>query len=67
MPKLNDLNETERERAITDKKGNVLCIHCEKNQANISDYGMLRACDECSKKTRGPIISIDEPSGRRSY
>lgn len=67
MPKIEDLNESERDRAKVNDKGIVLCLHCNKNPAKISEYGMLRKCDECEKKTFGPIVSINEPSGRRSY
>lgn len=67
MPKIEDLNESERSRAVVNKDGEVLCLHCNKNKAKISEYGMLRKCDECEKKTFGPIVSISEPSGRRTY
>ena len=67
MPKIEDLNESERDRAKVNDKGIVLCLHCNKNPAKISEYGMLRKCDECSKLNFGPIVSISEPSGRRSY
>lgn len=67
MPKLTDLNEDERTRCKVNSKGEVLCIYCNKNPAKISEYGMLRKCDECSKLNFGPIVSINEPSGRRSY
>lgn len=67
MPKIEDLNESERDRAKVNDKGIVLCLHCNKNPAKISEYGMLRKCDECSKLNFGPIVSINEPSGRRSY
>jgi uncharacterized protein YuzB (UPF0349 family) len=65
--KLSDLNESERLRAKVDKNGTVLCIWCEKNPAKVSEYGMLRKCDECSKEKYNVMISIDEPSGRRTY
>ena len=68
MPKLNDLNESEKLRAIVNKDGIVMCLFCEKNPAIVNEYGMLRKCDECErKKDYNVIVSIDEPSGRRSY
>ena len=67
MPKISDINESERSRAKVDKNGNVLCLHCEKNLANISEYGMLRKCETCEKEKYNVMVSIDEPSGRRSY
>ena len=68
MAKLKDLNESERSRAKVDKDGNVLCLHCEKNLANVSEYGMLRKCDECEKKDkRYGFAIIEEIGGRRSY
>lgn len=67
MPKLSDLNESERDRVKVDKNGIIICPWCEKNPAKISEYGMLRKCDECSKLNFGPIVSISEPSGRRTY
>jgi len=67
MPKITDINEAERDRAKVNSKGIVLCIHCEKYPAKISEYGMLRACSKCEGIQRGPTVSIDEPSGRRSY
>lgn len=67
MPKLSDLNESERSRAKVDKNGTVLCLQCEKNPAKVSEYGMLRKCDECSKEKYHVMVSIDEPSGRRTY
>lgn len=67
MPKIEDLNESERDRAKVNSKGIVLCLHCEKNPAKISEYGMLRKCDECSKEKYNVMVMIDEPSGRRSY
>lgn len=67
MPKIKDLNESEKDRAIIDKNGIVLCLHCEKNPAKISEYGMLRKCDECEKERFGPMVTISEPNGMRSY
>jgi uncharacterized CHY-type Zn-finger protein len=67
MPKIEDLNESERSRAKVNKNGIVLCLMCGKNPAKISEYGMLRRCSHCEKLKFGPTISIDEPSGRRSY
>ena len=65
--KLSDLNKSERLRAKVDKNVTVLCLQCQKNPAKVSEYGMLRKCDECSKLNFGPIVRIDEPSGRRTY
>lgn len=67
MPKIEDINESERDRVKVDKDGIVLCLWCEKNPAKVSEYGMLRKCDECSKLNFGPTVRIDEPSGRRTY
>jgi uncharacterized CHY-type Zn-finger protein len=67
MPKLKDINEAERDRAKVNSKGIVLCIHCEKYPSKISEYGMLRRCTHCEGMKFGPTVSIDEPSGRRSY
>ena len=67
MPKISDLNESERSRAKVNSKGIVLCLECENYPAKISEYGMLRRCSHCEKLKFGPTISIDEPSGRRSY
>ena len=66
--KISDLNPLERKRVKVDKKGNVLCLWCDKNPANISEYGMLRKCDACEKiKDYNVMVSVDEPGGRRSY
>jgi len=67
MPTIKDLNESEISRAKVNSKGIVLCLICEKNPAKVNEYGMLRRCNHCEKLKFGPIISIDEPSGRRSY
>ena len=68
MPKISDLNESERSRAKVNSKGEVLCLWCEKNPAKVSEYGMLRRCNECEKiKDYNVMVMIDEPSGRRSY
>lgn len=67
MVKISDLNEAERERAKVNKKGEVLCIECEKYPAKISEYGMLRKCSECEGKTFGPTVMINESGGRKSY
>lgn len=67
MAKLNDLCISEKKRAILDKRGNVLCLFCEKNLAKVSEYGMIRKCTKCSKLTFGPMVSMDEPGGRKSY
>ena len=66
--KISDLNPLERKRVKVDKKGTVLCLWCEKNPAKVSEYGILRRCNECEKiKDYNVIVSIDEPGGRRSY
>lgn len=67
MPKLKDLNESERERAKVNKSGIVLCIECEKHPAKISEYGMLRRCSHCEKLTFGPTVRISELNGIKSY
>lgn len=67
MPKLKDINEWEKEDAILDSKGIILCPVCKKNQANITEYGMIRTCDNCKREKYNVMVSIDEPSGRRSY
>lgn len=66
VPKIEDLNESEKHRAKLDKDGNVLCIECEKNLAKISEYGMIRRCDECANK-KYFFVSMDEPGGRKYY
>lgn len=67
MPYLKDLDESEKLRAKTNSRGEILCLHCNKNPAKISEYGMLRKCDECSKEKYNVMVMIDEPSGRRTY
>ena len=69
MPKLKDLHESELENAIVDKKGNVLCPVCKKRQAIITDYGMIRNCQNCKdiKEEYNVIVRISEPSGMRNY
>ena len=65
--KIEDIDKWERKEAILDKDNNVLCPVCKKNQANITEYGMIRTCDNCKREEYNVIVSIDEPSGRRSY
>ena len=65
--KLNEINESERDRAKLDKDGNVLCLHCEKNLAKISEYGMLRKCDECENKSHAPMVRTMEHGKMKIY
>lgn len=67
MFKLKDLSESERPRAKVDSKGNVLCLHCEKNPAKVNEYGMLRKCDECQKEKFGPMVTMIEGGGMKYY
>lgn len=67
MYKLKDLNESERDRAKINSKGVVLCIECNEYPAKISEYGMLRRCDECSKINFGPIVKTMEGGVMKSY
>lgn len=67
MAKLNDLNESERKRVTLDNDGNVLCIYCLKNLAKVSDYGMLRKCDECEKKKDYNVMAIINEHGSKKY
>lgn len=68
MLKLSDLNESERQRAKVDKNGEVLCLWCEKNPAKVSEYGMIRKCDECEKKeTRYGFAIINEFGKNKHY
>lgn len=68
MPKLKDINESERD-AVVDKKGNILCPLCQKRQAIITDYGMIRKCKSCQsiKSDYHVMVSIQEPNGMRTY
>lgn len=67
MIRLQDINEAERDRAKVNKKGEVLCLHCEKYPAKISEYGMLRKCSNCEGKQFGPTVMINESGGRKYY
>lgn len=69
MPKISDLHPSEIESAILDSKGNVMCPVCKKRQAIITDYGMIRNCQNCKdiKEEYNVMVMIDEPGGRRSY
>jgi len=69
MSKINDLNESEIKNAILDSEGNILCPVCEKRQAIITDYGMIRNCQNCKdiKEEYNVMVSIDEPGGRKMY
>ena len=48
--KLTDLAECEREEALLDKDGTVLCSICKKRPAIVTPYGMLRRCKLCEKR-----------------
>lgn len=69
MPTIKDLNESEIESAIVDKKGNVICPMCKKKQAIVTDYGMIRKCQSCAsiKPDYNVMVRIQEPGGMRSY
>lgn len=69
MSKINDLNESEIKNAILDSEGNILCPVCEKRQAIITDYGMIRKCQSCAsiKPDYNVMVRIQEPNGMRSY
>lgn len=45
--KITEINEWEKDKAILDQDLNVLCPVCKKNLAQVSEYGMIRKCDEC--------------------
>lgn len=45
--KITEINEWEKDKAILDQDKNVLCPVCKKNLAQVSEYGMIRKCDEC--------------------
>jgi len=47
--KLRDISDWEKQDAILDKEGNVLCPCCRKNLARVNRYGMIRKCKECQK------------------
>jgi len=65
--KLKDLNESELLDAVIDKKGNVLCPICKKRLAIITEYGMIRTCQNCKREKINIMVSIDEPGGRKTY
>jgi uncharacterized CHY-type Zn-finger protein len=64
---LKDLNDSEKDNAILDSKNRVLCPVCKKNQAIITEYGMIRTCQNCKREEVSIMVSIDEPGGRKTY
>jgi uncharacterized protein YbaR (Trm112 family) len=48
--KLNDLAEYEKETAIIDKNGNILCPDCKKRLALVTEYGLIRRCKRCQTR-----------------
>lgn len=45
--KITEVNEWDKNNAVLDPEGNVLCPVCKKNLAQVSEYGMIRKCNEC--------------------
>ena len=64
--KLTDLADHEKQFAVLDKDGNILCPVYEKNLAKVTEYGTVRRCKKCEKAPRDTIfISHDDCCGRR--
>lgn len=64
--KITEINEWEKDKAIIDQDLNVLCPVCKKNLAQVSEYGMIRKCDECKDiKTYTCGYAFVDSNGRK--
>lgn len=64
--KLKDLSEWDKNNAVLDYKGNVLCPVCRNNLAQVSEYGMIRKCKECKDfKTKTFSYSFTDSNGHK--
>jgi hypothetical protein len=61
MATINDLSDFESHTGLKfDDKGNILCRKCQKRQANITKWGMLRNCEECPDEKFTISTSFDD-------
>jgi len=69
MAKLKDLSEWEliNNPAIS-LNGDVLCPKCLTNEAIVTDYGMIRMCEDC-QKTNVPetFHAIIKENGKKKF
>lgn len=65
--KLKDINEWEKDNAILNKNGDVLCPSCLKELAKVTEWGMIRKCDKC-KDIRNVSFSyaFNDANGRKT-